>query len=105
MGHTLPPNEAELYDRCNEVLHYIWDPIGVSGSVSARDEYDAYIPPIFALVNENAPSSEIAGALVRFVSERMELTPDRKKAQEVAELLLEWRERINDTAARRLVDG
>ena len=53
-GHKLPPNEAALYKRCDEVLHYVLDPIGVSGSVETRDEYDAYVPPIFALVNENA---------------------------------------------------
>lgn len=105
MDQELPPNEAALYRRCDEVLHYVWDPIGVSGRVATRDEYDDYVPPIFALVNENASSSEIADALVRFVSERMELTPDRQKAQYVAELLLGWRERINDDAARKLVSG
>ncbi len=103
MGQKLPPNEVELYKRCSEVLHYIWDPIGVAGSPATRDEYDSYVPPIFALVNGNAPASKIASALEQIVSERMELTPDRAKAQEVARLLLEWRDRIDERIARDLV--
>lgn len=105
MDRQLSPSETALYKRCDEVLHYVWDPIGVSGRVATRDEYDAYVPLVFSLVNENASSSEIADTLVRFVAERMELTPDRQKAQDVAELLVEWRTRINDDVAKRLVSG
>ena len=34
----------ELHRRTDEVLHYIWDPIGVSGVPTARDEYSGYVP-------------------------------------------------------------
>ena len=105
MGQKLPPNEADLYKRCSEVLHYIWDPIGVAGSPETRDEYESYVPPIFALVNENASVSKISKALNQFVSERMELNPDRAKAEEVARLLLQWRDRINERVARDLAGG
>jgi len=102
MEHKLPPNDAELYRRCDEVLHFVWDPIGVSGSPAARDEYDSYVPPIFALVSENASPSKIADTLVNFESDRMALSPNRTKAQEVAEILLEWRERVNEEVTRQL---
>ena len=105
MGTKLPPNEAELYKRCDEVLHYVWDPIGVSGSPNARDEYYSYIPPIFALVNENAEPSKIADCLVEFESDRMGVSPNRKKALDVAETLLEWRECINETSVSNLLNG
>ena len=103
MGQKLPPIEKELYRRCDEVLHYIWDPIGVAGSPAARDEYDSYVWPVFGLVNQDAPVSKIADTLNGFVSERMELAPDKAKAREVARLLLEWRDRINENFARDLV--
>lgn len=105
MGQKLPPNEKELYKRCSEVLHYIWDPIGVAGTPETRDEYDSYVPSIFALVNESASVSRIASALNQIVSERMELNPDRAKAEEVAQILLMWRDRINERVARELVGG
>jgi len=103
MEQKLPPTEKELYRRCDEVLHYVWDPIGVAGSPETRDEYDSYVQPIFSLVNEGASVSDIANALNRFVSEGMEFSPDKTKANEVARLLLEWRDRINESFARNLV--
>lgn len=104
MPTKLPPNEAELYKRCDEVLHYIWDPIGVSGCPSARDEYHSYIPQIFALVNENAEPSRIADHLVEIMSDRMSLNPNRQKALIVAKTLLDWRECINEASVRDLLN-
>jgi hypothetical protein len=43
----LLPHQDELYRRTDEVLHYIWDPIGVAGVPEARDEYDSYLPHAF----------------------------------------------------------
>jgi hypothetical protein len=103
MGQKLPPVEEELYRRCDEVLHYVWDPIGVAGTPETRDEYDSYVGPIFSLVNEGAPVADVANALNRFVIESMEFSPDKAKATEVARLLLEWRDRINESFARNLV--
>ena len=38
--------------RVDEVLHYIWDPIGVIGAPEARDEYITYVPIVVdAIVN------------------------------------------------------
>jgi len=46
MGKMLPPKENELRQRTDEVLHYLWDPIGVAGAPGARDEYWSYLPPL-----------------------------------------------------------
>ena len=46
----LPPLELELYKRCDEVLHYVWDPIGISDVPEARDEYESYLPTVWRLV-------------------------------------------------------
>jgi len=77
----------------------------VAGTPETRDEYDSYVPPILARVIDNASVSEIADVLDRFVLERMEISPDRAKSQEVAQLLLAWWDQINERAARNLVTG
>lgn len=49
MGKQLSPFERELYQRVDEVLHYVWDPIGVSDAPEARDEYFSYLPIVFGM--------------------------------------------------------
>ena len=94
----MPPREAELYRRCDEVLHYLWDPIGVAGAPEARDEYDSYLPHIFALVRSNVDPAEIVDALVQIETESIGLSASRRRAGHVAALLLEWRQRLLDDA-------
>ena len=42
MGRGISSLDEELYRRVDEVLHYLWDPIGVAGIPEARDEYYGY---------------------------------------------------------------
>jgi hypothetical protein len=39
----------ELRRRVDEVLYYIWDPIGVSDQPYARGEYEGYVPKVLQL--------------------------------------------------------
>jgi hypothetical protein len=94
MGQKLSPEDAELYRRCDEVLHYIWDPIGVVGYPAARDEYYSYLPGVFALVRAKADAEEIATHLIGIADMHMGGGVDRERAQRVAELLLDWRDWI-----------
>jgi hypothetical protein len=94
MGHKLSKEDAELYRRVDEVLHYMWDPIGVAGAPYARDEYRSYLPQVFALLKSSASGGEIADLLLGIEQEAMQLHPDRKRAQMVAEILLEYRKKI-----------
>jgi hypothetical protein len=50
MEKHLSSDDARLYRLCDEALYYVWDPIGVSDSPQARDEYDSYLPRVFRLV-------------------------------------------------------
>ncbi|MEY2562272.1 MAG: hypothetical protein QOH88_465 [Verrucomicrobiota bacterium] len=84
----------ELYRRVDEVLHYIWDPIGVAGTPEARDEYYSYLPHVFSLVQSAAPREEITTFLLTTASEDMGLIGRhqlRKRAEEVTEILERWR--------------
>ena len=59
MGEKLSPEQTELYRATDEVLHYIWDPIGVSGSPYARDEYWGYLPKVFKMLVNDDPDEKI----------------------------------------------
>lgn len=46
-------DDNELKNRVDEVLFYIWDPIGVSHEPCARWEYKSYIPQVLRLIEQN----------------------------------------------------
>jgi hypothetical protein len=60
MGTKLEGSQLELYRRTDEILHYIWDPIGIGGSPGARDEYDDYLGHVFTLVNSGSLRKKFA---------------------------------------------
>ena len=91
MGLKLPEKENELYQRLDEVLHYIWDPIGVSGAPGARDEYYSYLPTVFRLLKEDAKVEAIADYLGKITLEHMGLGVNRQRDVEVAEILVNWK--------------
>jgi hypothetical protein len=94
MGQILNSKENELYKRTDEVLFYIWDPIGVSHEPYARDEYFSYLPQVFQMLLNEKPKEMIVEYLLKIVSERMELNPDIEHAKEVVEVLEEYKEKI-----------
>lgn len=96
MGIKLEPKDEELYRRVDEVLHYIWDPIGVSGVPQARDEYYSYLPNIFKLVKDEAPASVIAQNLTDIVVNRMGLNGTIEKSLEVVSVLQDWKEALDE---------
>ena len=95
MGKRLSPEQAELYRRVDEVLHYLWDPIGVSRIPQARDEYGAYFPHVFSLLMQHAPEAEIIAFLVKTETETMGLSSSQgaeKHAAEVVSVLIDYRD-------------
>ena len=86
----------KLYRQVDEILHYMWDPIGVAGIAQARDEYYSYLPQVFKLVLDNKNKNEIASYLTEIEINRMGLTANTKVALKVAEILLKNREAIID---------
>jgi len=92
MTSKLNPRDQELIRIIGEVLHYIWDPIGVSGIPQARDEYDGYVGPLFTLVRSGAPDSDISAHLENIATERMGLSSRKERSDEVAAILTDWRD-------------
>lgn len=99
MDHKLTPPEKELYRRVDEVIHYLWDPIGVSGIPQARDEYYSYYPKVFALLQEKRDDNEISEYLLK-IQKNMGLPvgpESEKRAEEITKILIEYRDWIENT--------
>ena len=80
-----------LYRAVDEVLHYIWDPIGISGVPEARDEYHPYLPHVYDLVRNGADTTEVANYLSSITTERMGLTANASHDLQIANVLLCWK--------------
>jgi hypothetical protein len=89
----------ELSKRVDEVLFYVWDPIGVHPEPCARSEYDSYVPEIRRLVEQNDSSGPISAHLMKIVRDRMALSPNSKHCDHVAKLLLEHKRAIKEGLA------
>lgn len=85
-----------LLTRIDEVLHYLRDPIGISDTPAARDEYTSYAGMVFSIIKRGADENEIAALLRKIRIERMEMgrLPDRANEEEIAEILMNWKETI-----------
>ncbi|WP_426802944.1 hypothetical protein [Xanthomonas campestris] len=91
MKYQLTPEQEVLHRAVGEVLHYIWDPIGVAGIAQARDEYDGYVDDICTLLWQDAGSDLIAEHLVEIAEHRMGLPGTEHLAELAACKLIEWR--------------
>ena len=90
--------DARLRVRVDEVLHYLWDPIGVSHAPEARDEYYAYSAHAFEMLKNGANADEIAAYLRGVRVERMCMGrgTERTGEKEIAEVLIRWKNVISD---------
>lgn len=86
----------ELSQAVDEVLHYVWDPIGVSRAPEARDEYTAYALQVLKMLQEGADVGTLADYLGLVTSERMGLTSNAQHDLDVARLLVRWRDVVRD---------
>jgi len=94
MEDRLGPEEQALRRAVGEVLHYIWDPIGLSGSVQARDEYDGYIDHVCGLLWDGADAIQISKHLVQLADQNMGLPDTQGRSDLAARKLLEWRDAV-----------
>jgi len=96
MRKKLPPQEMKLYRQTDEILHYMWDPIGVAGVAQARDEYHSYLPQVFQFVLRNESRENIATYLLGIEENSMGLSQNKKVTLEIAEILLNAKVAIID---------
>lgn len=94
MGKKLPPDQLELYKRIDEILFYKWDPIGVSDSDWARDEYQSYLPRVFAYAMESDSPEPIAKYLSVVSTENMGLSAAPEHDMKIAKIIIEVKESL-----------
>lgn len=88
--NQLLPVDQELWRRVCEIVHCVWDPIGVCELPEAHDEYSGYLIAIYGFVK----AGDSAGMLeyLRWAEEtRMGLAFNDEKAGRVVSALLRWR--------------
>ena len=86
--------EKLLLRRVDEVLHYLWDPLGVFDIPEARDEYYTNTLSVFNLLIQGAEKQEVENFLIKLQVESMGLFPDRELAAEISEVLQKWKDYI-----------
>ena len=89
-------SENELEKRVDEVLFYIWDPIGIKDEPYARSEYHSYVMSVLGHVVHNKSEEEIADFLCKVESESMGLPANKKNALIAAKVLIEHKKAIDE---------
>ena len=77
----------ELTNRIDEILYYLWDPIGVSDEPCARGEYSSYVGIITRLVIEE-DEHKIIEKLSEIESANMGLMKNLTKNKQIAKRLI-----------------
>ena len=66
-------DDRDLYRIVDEVLYYVWDPIGIACKPLARDEYYGYVPTVFLHVRDGSDAETIAAYLGKLAVDGMGL--------------------------------
>lgn len=66
---------SEIQDSIRRVLFRDWDPIGVNSNPNLKDEYDAYIAPIYRILVGNRSEDDLIGCLQEMERDRFGLEP------------------------------
>jgi len=83
-----------LLCRIDEVLHYLWDPIGIAGVPQARDEYESYVPNVFRLLKATTDGNDVAEYLHWLSTEHIGMGANPGHNAEVVGILIAWRDRL-----------
>ncbi|MEC5404066.1 hypothetical protein VOM14_00595 [Paraburkholderia sp. MPAMCS5] len=78
-----------LQDAVKEVLLREWDPIGIGAEDAAKDEYDAYVTKVCALIAQRQSVEDVTKYLLWAETEQMGLQADVERARRVAGRLVQ----------------
>ena len=98
MGEPLGRDNNRFLEAIGRVLHYEWDPIGVSDMPEAEGEYDLYIGEIQGMLVRREPKERVVDHLMWIVTDRMGLSGDRRHAESITDRLIGLRNAIESDA-------
>jgi hypothetical protein len=82
--------DRRLFEQVSQVLHQVWDPIGVKGIPEVEnDEYQSYVAGVIAQINAGCDCDQLASYLVSIETEQMGLRGDRANAVVTVKTLLD----------------
>ena len=82
-------DRAQRYHHAiREILLRDWDPIGVSDVPEAQDEYDSYIPGIYARLIRGVSQQDVFDHLWQIETRNMGLAANHSKTEAVARKLI-----------------
>jgi hypothetical protein len=91
--------KRDITRAVDEILHYVWDPIGVAGVPQARDEYSAYVPRVVALLARGISEGELSLWLQRLAEEHIGTSRQPDRADEAALALVDWQDHLRESQA------
>jgi hypothetical protein len=94
VSSRLSPRDQVLYDRCDKILLYTWDPIGIADVPQCRDEYTGYLPQVWRLVRDGAGADEVVRYLNKVATEYMGLSADEQRVRAAVDAMLQARAEI-----------
>jgi hypothetical protein len=65
----------EIYDSIRQVLNKDWDPICIANEAGLKDEYDAYIAPVYRILVGTRSESDLIEYLRRIEREELGIDP------------------------------
>lgn len=60
--------ETALLRAVDEVLYYIWDPVGINDDPCVRDEYYDYVPQVFEWLRADLPEDSIRKEIMKYLT-------------------------------------
>jgi len=84
----------ELRKRINEILLYVWNPIGIEATSKTSHEYETYAGQVLELVLKNAGKEEVSDYLSKVVQEQLGLDPNQEHNDIVAVLVCDWKDTL-----------
>lgn len=97
VSNRLSKLQQDLLQAVDEVLHYLWDPIGVSSYPGTRNEYQSCAQVVFGKLHHGADAAEISAYLTEVATSQIGFDEDADNALQVSGVLCAWRESINNT--------
>ena len=90
-------SKPDINRAVDEILHYVWDPIGVAGVPQARDEYAAYVPQVVALLARGISGGELSLWLQGLAEEHIGTGRRPERADEASLALVDWQNYIRES--------
>lgn len=84
----------ELYRRVDEILYYLWYPIGVKDEPAARSEYSGYVSSIASVLYKTDDVKAISNQLYQIATVNMGLISNYEESNKIANLLVEAKHAI-----------